>query len=84
MAVFESELRMNKVPAAVAALAVAISPEQGARTSVYLASGPELTTATGGYYSKSKLAKPSKAARSDASAARLWDESVTLVANAPE
>jgi len=62
----------------------AVSPEDGARTSIYLASAPELTTATGGYYSRSKLGKPSKAARDEAAAARLWDESVALVAAAPE
>jgi NAD(P)-dependent dehydrogenase (short-subunit alcohol dehydrogenase family) len=59
----------------------AISPEEGARTSVHLASAPELTTATGGYYAKSKLRNPSKAARDDAAAGRLWEESERLVAS---
>ena len=59
----------------------AISPENGAKTTVYLASSPEVERATGGYYSKCKLATPTAAARDDDAARRLWDlsESMTHV-----
>lgn len=55
-----------------------LSPEQGARTSVYLASAPELQGASGGYYVRCRLAAPSHAAQSDEDAARLWRESARL------
>lgn len=57
----------------------ALSPAQGAQTSVYLASAPELEGVTGGYWAKSAPASSSAAARDAAAAARLWDESVALV-----
>jgi NAD(P)-dependent dehydrogenase (short-subunit alcohol dehydrogenase family) len=55
-----------------------LSPAQGARTSVYLASARELTGRTGGYYRSCRLAAPSAAAQNDADAARLWQESARL------
>ena len=55
-----------------------LSPAQGARTSVYLASAPELAGCSGGYYRACRLAPPSAAAQSDADAARLWQESARL------
>jgi NAD(P)-dependent dehydrogenase (short-subunit alcohol dehydrogenase family) len=60
----------------------AISPEEGARTSIYLASSPDVEGATGAYWYKCTPAKMSKAARDDAAASRLWDESVALIAAA--
>jgi retinol dehydrogenase-12 len=57
----------------------ALSPEQGARTQVYVASAPELAGITGGYWVKSAPATPSPAAQDDAAAARLWDVSEQLV-----
>jgi NAD(P)-dependent dehydrogenase (short-subunit alcohol dehydrogenase family) len=60
----------------------AISPEQGARTSVYLASSPEVAGATGGYYAKSRPASVSRRARDDTAARRLWDVSEALIAGA--
>jgi retinol dehydrogenase-12 len=57
----------------------AISPEKGARTSVYLASSPEAEGMTGGYYYKCRPAQPSSAARDDHAARRLWDVSEKLV-----
>jgi NAD(P)-dependent dehydrogenase (short-subunit alcohol dehydrogenase family) len=57
----------------------ALSPAQGAQTSVYLASAPELEGVTGGYWAKSTPASASAAARDDAAAARLWDVSEALV-----
>ena len=55
-----------------------LDPERGARTSAYLATSPEVRGKTGGYYSRCKLKKPSKAARSDEDAARLWQLSEGL------
>jgi NAD(P)-dependent dehydrogenase (short-subunit alcohol dehydrogenase family) len=51
----------------------AITPEKGAETIVYLASAPEVATASGGYYYKRKLATPTRAAQDDAAAERLWE-----------
>jgi len=54
--------------------------EQGARTSVYLATSPEVADATGRYYVDCRAATPSRAARDAALAARLWQESERLLA----
>jgi NAD(P)-dependent dehydrogenase (short-subunit alcohol dehydrogenase family) len=54
------------------------SPAGGARTSVYLATSPEVEGASGGYYRNCRRTEPSAAARCDEAAARLWDESVRL------
>jgi NAD(P)-dependent dehydrogenase (short-subunit alcohol dehydrogenase family) len=56
----------------------AISPEDGAKTIIYLASSPEVEGHSGGYYYKNKLATPTKEAQSDADAKRLWDVSAQL------
>jgi NAD(P)-dependent dehydrogenase (short-subunit alcohol dehydrogenase family) len=56
----------------------AISVEEGAETIVYLASAPDVATASGGYYYKSRLKQPSAAAQDDATARRLWAESARL------
>ncbi|HUO48313.1 MAG TPA: SDR family oxidoreductase [Acidimicrobiales bacterium] len=59
-----------------------ISTAAGARTSIYVASAPELEQVTGGYFQRCKPGHPSKRARSDADAARLWATSEGLVAEA--
>lgn len=56
------------------------SPARGARTSVYLASSPEVAGQSGGYYRDCRRIEPSAAARCDEAAARLWSESVRLTA----
>jgi NAD(P)-dependent dehydrogenase (short-subunit alcohol dehydrogenase family) len=56
----------------------AISPEQGAETSVYLAASPEVAGETGGYYARCRLTAPSGAAQDAAAARRLWQESARL------
>jgi NAD(P)-dependent dehydrogenase (short-subunit alcohol dehydrogenase family) len=58
----------------------AISPEAGARTSVYLASSPEVEGITGEYFVKCRPAAVSKAAQDDIAARRLWDASESLLA----
>ena len=56
------------------------SLRQGARTSIYLASSPEVEGESGGYYRDCHRIQPSPAARCDEGAARLWSESVRLTA----
>jgi NAD(P)-dependent dehydrogenase (short-subunit alcohol dehydrogenase family) len=62
------------IPGAALQLALRLRPgaATGARTSVYLASSPEVATVTGGYFVKSRLAQPSALAQDRAAAERLW------------
>jgi len=55
-----------------------ISPEEGAQTSLYLATSPEVAGVTGMYFEKCKPIQSSAAARSRADAQRLWDLSAQL------
>ncbi len=59
-----------------------LTPEQGARTSVYLCSSPEVEGVTGRYFAKCKEKTPSSNARDGAAAARLWEVSEHLVEQA--
>jgi retinol dehydrogenase-12 len=58
-----------------------LSAEQGARTSIYLASSPDVAGVTGQYFVKNKARKPSKVAQDDEAARRLWKQSEELVAD---
>jgi NAD(P)-dependent dehydrogenase (short-subunit alcohol dehydrogenase family) len=58
--------------------AFAVTPAEGADTLIHLASSPDVANVTGEYFAKRKVARPSAAARDDASAKRLWDESEKL------
>jgi NAD(P)-dependent dehydrogenase (short-subunit alcohol dehydrogenase family) len=58
---------------------LAISPEDGAKTTIYLASSPEVEKVTGQYFAKCKQAKPTAAASDDEAAKRLWALSETMV-----
>jgi len=55
-----------------------LTAAEGARTSVYLASSPEVSGVTGEYFAKCKVKQPSGRARDDASARRLWELSERL------
>lgn len=57
-----------------------LSPEQGARTSVYLASSPEVASVSGRYFVKCRPKEPRRWARDAEAARRLWDVSAELVA----
>jgi NAD(P)-dependent dehydrogenase (short-subunit alcohol dehydrogenase family) len=57
---------------------VAISPEKGAKTIVYLASSAEVAEITGKYFYKCRVATPTAQAQDDAAARRLWQETETL------
>ncbi len=48
------------------------SVEQGAQTSIYLASSPEVAGITGQYFDNERVARPTPQALDDAAAARLW------------
>jgi NAD(P)-dependent dehydrogenase (short-subunit alcohol dehydrogenase family) len=56
----------------------AISPEEGAKTIIYLASSAEVEGKSGGYYYKNKIATPTNEAQNDEDARRLWDASAKL------
>jgi NAD(P)-dependent dehydrogenase (short-subunit alcohol dehydrogenase family) len=51
---------------------------EGARTSVYAASSPDVEGMTGEYFVNERVTKPSKRARSDDDARRLWELSEKL------
>lgn len=54
------------------------TPERGARTPVWLAADPGPAGVSGRYFIDEREARPSRAALDDASARRLWEESVAL------
>jgi NAD(P)-dependent dehydrogenase (short-subunit alcohol dehydrogenase family) len=56
----------------------AISPEEGARTIIYLASAPEVKGVTGKYFVKQKAVRSSQASYDGAAAERLWQVSAEL------
>jgi len=56
------------------------SPRRGARSSIYLATSPEVEGESGGYYRDCQRIQPSAAARCPEAAARLWSESERLTA----
>lgn len=55
-----------------------LTPEQGARTTVHLASAPDLEGVSGRYFAQCRAVEPSAAARDQAAAARLWKISEDL------
>jgi NAD(P)-dependent dehydrogenase (short-subunit alcohol dehydrogenase family) len=59
-----------------------ISPRRGAKTSIFVASSPEVAGKTGMYWVRSKRGHMSRHARDDAAATRLWDESERLLTEA--
>jgi NAD(P)-dependent dehydrogenase (short-subunit alcohol dehydrogenase family) len=63
---------------AIAKRLFALSPEEGANTMVYLASSAEVAGRSGGYYDRCAPAEPSREARNDRDAARLWELSAAL------
>lgn len=60
-----------------------LTPEQGADTVVWLATAPEATAADGGYFVRRRRVRPSRAARDDRAARRLWEVSERLCAVRP-
>ena len=62
----------------------AISVEEGARTSIYLASAEDIHGATGKYFVKSREAQSAPASRDRESMRRLWEVSAEMVGLAGE
>jgi NAD(P)-dependent dehydrogenase (short-subunit alcohol dehydrogenase family) len=58
-----------------------ISSPRGARTSIHLASDPSVEGTTGRYWVRRRPGHMSRAARNEAEADRLWDESERLLAS---
>jgi retinol dehydrogenase-12 len=56
-----------------------LSPEQGARTSIWLASSPDIEGVTGKYFAKMKEKRPSKRALDVETQKRLWIETAKIV-----
>jgi len=55
------------------------TPAQGAETSIYLASSPEMDGVTGQFFANKKVKTPNKVAYDPAMTARLWQTSADLV-----
>jgi retinol dehydrogenase 12 len=55
-----------------------LTPARGAQTSIYLAASPEVADVSGEYFVKCRARTPSRAARDDEAARRLWDVSEEL------
>lgn len=55
-----------------------LTPEKGARTSVWAATSPDLEGISGEYLAKEKIAEPRKTALDDEASARLWAASEKL------
>ena len=56
----------------------ALTPVEGAKTLIYLASSPEVEGVMGKYFEKCKEATPTAEAQNDADARRLWEISLQL------
>jgi NAD(P)-dependent dehydrogenase (short-subunit alcohol dehydrogenase family) len=63
---------------AIAKRLFALTPAEGAKTLIYLASSPEVAGRSGEYFDRCAPAQPSIEARSDEDAARLWELSARL------
>jgi NAD(P)-dependent dehydrogenase (short-subunit alcohol dehydrogenase family) len=59
-----------------------IGPRRGAKTSVYLATSPDVAGRSGLYWVRSKPGHMSRRAKDEPAAARLWHESENLLASA--
>ena len=66
-----------------AAELLAISPEEGAKTTIYLASSPEVKGQTGLYFVRQKRRASSPESLDDATARKLWDVSARLTGLGP-
>jgi NAD(P)-dependent dehydrogenase (short-subunit alcohol dehydrogenase family) len=57
----------------------ALTPQEGARTNIYLASSPEVSDVTGKYYDKERQVKSDPASYDLDTARRLWEVSAEMV-----
>jgi retinol dehydrogenase-12 len=70
---------LNALHRSPVARMIIMSEADGARTSLHVATSPELHGVTGRYFDKVREAKPSKVAVDEEAARRLWDISQRLV-----
>ncbi len=61
----------------------AITPEEGAQTSIYLAASPDVEGQTGQYFVRRKLASSSPESQDEATARKLWEVSARLTGLSP-
>jgi hypothetical protein len=59
---------------------MALSPEEGAETSIYLASSPDVTGVTGKYFVKKEPVPSSPASYDEAAARRVWEVGAQMTA----
>jgi hypothetical protein len=74
---------MGAVPSAVINFFmrfVGLTPEQGAQTSVYLATSPAVENVTGNYWVKSKAVPSGRATYDETTWTRLWEVSDNMIA----
>lgn len=76
--VVATELLMNGFPPIRLVRRFLRTPEQGARTAVYLAASPDVEGVTGKYFKDEVPISPSPAALDGASARRLWEASAAM------
>lgn len=69
---------LTRIGARIVKSLFAITPAEGARTMIYLASAPDVPDPPGHYFAKSAPANPTAIAQDDAAAARLWALSADL------
>ena len=61
-----------------------VSPEEGAKTTLYLAYNNDVREKTGGYYANERLQESSKASQDDVLAKELWEYSASLLSQSLE
>jgi len=72
-------LEENKKRSGISLMSIiGISPDKGAKTSIYLATSPDVAGITGKYWSRKRQAKPSKKSTDLISQQRLWNISKEL------
>ena len=54
------------------------TPEKGAKTSIYVATSPDLIKMSGKYFAKSRQKEPSRSSKNEELAKRLWDVSAEM------
>jgi hypothetical protein len=59
------------------------TPEEGAETSIYLASSPEVESVTGKYFERRQPVASSRESHDEAVARRLWEASSRLTGLSP-
>ena len=69
---------VSLMPRLLARTPFSVSPEKGARTSIYLASSPEIADVSGQYFYQCKEARSKPVSYDHSVARRLWDVSANL------